>query len=178
MAQQRRAMDKRRQTSLLGFGVKLGVAPSAVNADPSVNRPEPKRSVQEILLLFFENVLRHVGRKGPGRSKKLAFIDSNPPLVKCDLELGQRLAALRDYERYPQAWVNDFLHEADFGAWMGPLERIRTTLSPRRVRQMQTHAHVTDTAPKSPAQAISVVWYVTVRDTFRSSLWSDINGAI
>ncbi|KAK3272592.1 hypothetical protein CYMTET_19121 [Cymbomonas tetramitiformis] len=89
MAKLRRSLDKRQQASRMSFGVNRGVAPTAVNSDPVVTRPEPKLSVEDTLLLFLEKALRHLNKKRADRSKKLAFVDShNLLLVECDVELG------------------------------------------------------------------------------------------
>ncbi|KAK3241745.1 hypothetical protein CYMTET_48519 [Cymbomonas tetramitiformis] len=93
----------------MSFGVKRGVPPTAVNNDPVVTRPDPKVSVEDRLLLFLEKVLRHLNKKRAGRPRKLAFVDSrNLLLVECNVELGERLAASRDYDKDPRRWVNDF----------------------------------------------------------------------
>ncbi|KAK3234144.1 hypothetical protein CYMTET_55573 [Cymbomonas tetramitiformis] len=109
MAKMRRSLDKRQQASLMSFGVKRGVPPTVVNNDPVVTRPDPKVSVEDRLLLFLEKVLRHLNKKRAGRPRKLAFVDSrNLLLVECNVELGERLAASRDYDKDPRRWVDDF----------------------------------------------------------------------
>ncbi len=108
MAKQRRSLDKRRQVSLLNFGVKRGVAPSAVNVDLIVLRPSTqlvsKLTGAERFEQLIEKVIdEKVNKKGVGRPIKLRkFIGVNTHLQRCDVELGSSLVAGRDYEKDPR----------------------------------------------------------------------------
>ncbi|KAK3243623.1 hypothetical protein CYMTET_46736 [Cymbomonas tetramitiformis] len=122
MAKKHRSLERRQQASLLSFGVKLGVAPAAVNPDPTVLRPptRPRLTAEERFVALGEKLIRQVRKKRAGRPiKYTAFVDGSTPIQKCDVDLGASLVAERDYETDPRTWVNDFLYEADFDEWMG-----------------------------------------------------------